>query len=233
MRSDVGSPDSKESITGTIRGDAEPRWPAALAVFAAGCLPFALPRSLSLAPPWALAPVNFVLLAGAIVAHRHHLHKVNEWLSYANLGLLTLEMAYSLVTLVIALPRHVELAPRLLQSAGVLWLANVIVFAAWYWRLDAGGPHARDQHDAHLRGAFLFPQMAIMAPGAGGLSVAEADGWRPGFIDYLALSFYTCTAFSPTDVPVLSGWAKLMMMFQAAISFGTVGLLAARAVNIL
>ena len=213
--------------------DAEPRWPAVLAVFAAGFLPFALPRSLSLAPPWALVPANAVLLVAAVVAHRKRREKLNEILGYVNLGLLTMEMVYSLVTLVIALPRHSELPSRLLESAAVLWIANVIVFAAWYWRLDAGGPHARDRTDAHLRGAFLFPQMAVMAPGTDGVSVAEADGWRPGFVDYLALSFYTCTAFSPTDVPVLSRWAKLMMMVQAAISFGTVALLAARAVNIL
>ena len=107
------------------------------------------------------------------------------------------------------------------------------MFAAWYWRLDAGGPNARDDRKAHVRGAFLFPQMAIVAPASGGRSVAEAEGWQPGFVDYLALSLYTCTAFSPTDVPVLSRWAQLMMIIQAVLSLGTVVLLAARAVNIL
>jgi len=211
----------------------EPRWPAVLAVFAAGFLPLALPRSLSLAPPWALTPANLILLTGAVLAHRYSRQKLNEILSYANLGLLALELLYSLTTLVLALPQHSQPAPKLLESAAVLWIANVIVFAAWYWRIDAGGPNARDDRDAHLQGAFLFPQMAIMAPGQDGRSVADVDGWRPGFIDYLALSFYTCTAFSPTDVPVLSRWAKLMMMVQAGISLGTVLLLAARAVNIL
>jgi uncharacterized membrane protein len=57
--------------------------------------------------------------------------------------------------------------------------------------------------------------------------------WSPGFVDYLFLAFNTSTAFSPTDSPVLSRWAKLMMMVQALISFTTVALLAARAVNIL
>lgn len=59
------------------------------------------------------------------------------------------------------------------------------------------------------------------------------DTWSPGFIDYLFLAFTTSTAFSPTDTPVLSRWAKIMMMVQALISFATVALLAARAVNIL
>ena len=57
--------------------------------------------------------------------------------------------------------------------------------------------------------------------------------WSPGFIDYLFLAFNTSTAFSPTDVPVLSRWAKVMMMVQSMISLATIALLAARAVNIL
>ena len=59
------------------------------------------------------------------------------------------------------------------------------------------------------------------------------EHWRPGFVDYLFLAFNTSTAFSPTDSPVLSRWAKVLMMVQALISFTTVALLAARAVNIL
>ncbi len=59
------------------------------------------------------------------------------------------------------------------------------------------------------------------------------DEWRPGFVDYLFLAYNTSTAFSPTDVPVLSRWAKLLMMVQATISLTTIALLAARAVNIL
>ena len=59
------------------------------------------------------------------------------------------------------------------------------------------------------------------------------ESWSPGFVDYLFLAFNTSTAFSPTDSPVLSRWAKVLMMIQALISFTTVALLAARAVNIL
>ena len=211
----------------------EPRWPAAIALFGAAVLPLALPRSLTLAPAWALVPTNIVLLTGAILAHKHNRIKLTDTLSYANLGLLTLSMLYSLATLVLGLLHHAESASMLLRSATILWIANVIVFAAWYWRLDAGGPHARDGRKAHMEGAFLFPQMTVDAPGRKGVSLAEAEGWRPGFIDYLALSFYTATAFSPTDTLVLTRWAKLMMMLQAAMAFGTVIILTARAVNIL
>jgi uncharacterized membrane protein len=60
----------------------------------------------------------------------------------------------------------------------------------------------------------------------------EAD-WSPNFFDYLFLAFNVSTALSPTDAPVLSRWAKILMMLQAMISLAIVALLAARAVNIL
>jgi hypothetical protein len=211
----------------------EPRWPAAIALFGAAVLPLALPRSLILAPALILVPTNVVLLSGAVLAHNHNRNNLTDFFSYSNLGLLTLSMLYSLATLVIGLLHHNEPAPMLLRSAAILWFANVIVGAAWYWRLDAGGPRARDGRKAHMEGAFLFPQMAVEAPGRKGMSLAEAEGWRPGFIDYLAISFYTCTAFSPTDVQVLTRWGKMIMMVQAGTAFGTVILLTARAVNII
>lgn len=160
----------------------EPRWPAALAVVAAAFFLFALPRALSLASPWVLAAAVAVLVALAYVAKSRRQQLLNEWLSYASVALLPVAMVYGLATLVLALPRHTEAAQQLLRSASVLWITNVIVFAAWYWRLDAGGPNARDDREAHVRGAFLFPQMAIVAPASGGRPVAGAEGWQPGFV---------------------------------------------------
>jgi len=211
----------------------EPRWTAALAMLAAAAMPFALPRSLNVLPQWIVATLVGVLLVAAVITHYIRKPRLNEFFGYAILIVLTVAQIYSLGTLISALPRHAEIAKRLLESAAVLWVTNVILFAAWYWRVDAGGPNARDIRAAHTSGAFLFPQMAIIAPGTDGKSMAEVEEWRPQFVDYLALSFYTATAFSPTDVPVLSRWAKLMMMVQAIMSLTTVALLAARAVNIL
>ena len=107
---------------------------------------------------------------------------------------------------------------------------NILVFACWYWRLDAGGPTQRDLQRSHTDGAFLFPQMTSDPDLRKEMG---EDQWRPGFVDYLFLAFNTSTAFSPTDVPVLSRWAKTLMMIQASISLATIALLAARAVNIL
>ena len=64
-------------------------------------------------------------------------------------------------------------------------------------------------------------------------AAAGEEEWEPNFVDYLFLAFNTSTAFSPTDVPVLSRWAKSIMMVQALISLLVIALLAGRAVNIL
>jgi len=143
---------------------------------------------------------------------------------------MTLAMIGSLTLLVSRLPMHKESPAELLRAASALWIGNVLVFASWYWRLDAGGPHARDLQESHTDGAFLFPQMTLTHDLRKEMG---EDDWKPGFMDYLFLAFNTSTAFSPTDVPVLSRWAKALMMVQAIISLATIALLAARAVNIL
>jgi len=89
---------------------------------------------------------------------------------------------------------------------------------------------ARELRGVHTDGAFLFPQMMLTRHTK--REIGE-QCWSPGFVDYLFLAFNTSAAFSPTDSPVLSSWAKLLMMVLALISFATVALLAARAVNIL
>lgn len=214
----------------------EPRWPVALALFAAAGLHFVLPRSLVMGPPWIVLSTVGVLIGLAWYARHRCWWTWNERLSYAALAVLTAALIFGLASLLWALPRRLEAPAAMLRSAAVLWASNVLVFAGWYWRLDAGGPNERDFRERHARGAFLFPQMLL--PGADAAMTSEEDAgretnWRPGFIDYLFLAFNTSTAFSPTDVPVLSRWAKGMMMVQAVIAFTSVAVIIARAVNIL
>ncbi len=205
----------------------EPRWPAILTLLAIGGLHLALPESLTVGPDWLLISLVSVLVGLSILARRSGNAGANQVIGYLVVGLVTVAMVWSLGLLLTALPAHREAPKELLRSAAVLWLSNILVFASWYWRLDAGGPNAREQRKAHTDGAFLFPQMTLPRDSPG------VRSWSPGFIDYLFLAFNTSTAFSPTDVPVLSRWAKGLMMIQAVISFATVVLLAARAVNIL
>jgi len=206
----------------------EPRWSAVLAVIAVGLLYLMLPERLTLGPNWTLLVLIFVLLIPSLITHRTGNIRLASLLGLTLSSFTTLALLWALGSLIVGLPKHRESPAILLQAAAALWISNILVFASWYWRLDAGGPHARDLREAHTEGAFLFPQM-IMPPG----KKAAVRGWKPGFVDYLFLAFNTSTAFSPTDVPVLSRWAKLLMMVQSIISLGTVVILAARAINIL
>jgi branched-subunit amino acid transport protein len=218
-------------VTSSARPQVNPeaRWPAILAVLAVAGLRIALPHSLARGPQWLPLSIVVALLIPTVLARRMRRHDLNRRFGHLVTGVVTLYMVWSLALLIAALPGHREAPPDLLRSAAVLWVSNILVFASWYWRLDAGGPNARESRAFHAEGAFLFPQMTL-DPGD---PDSPASGWSPGFVDYLFLAFNTSTAFSPTDVPVLSRWAKLMMMIQASISLATIALLAARAVNIL
>ena len=209
----------------------EPRWPAALAMLALCGLYAGLPPSLLVGGPrWVVPSLMLMLLVPAVVTHRSGRHRVNQLLGYALNGVVTLAMIVSLWLLIEALPAHRETSVQLLLSAAGLWVANILVFASWYWRLDAGGPHARALTTAHTDGAFLFPQMAMDPQ----VKIATGEqSWSPHFIDYLFLAFTTSTAFSPTDTPPLSRWAKVLMMLQSMISLLAIALLAGRAINIL
>ena len=211
----------------------EPRWPALLAVIAVALLYFALPGTLTLGPPWLLPSAVLALLLPTVVSHRLRRVNWNQGFGILLLVVMTIALAAGLVRLIIALPTKVEAPATLLRSAAALWAANVLVFATWYWRIDAGGPHARaasHPRDAGWHGAFLFPQQTMDTDGGGG---RRAEHWRPQFVDYLFLAFNASTAFSPTDAPVLSRWAKLLMMLQSLVSLATIAVLAARAINIL
>jgi uncharacterized membrane protein len=113
---------------------------------------------------------------------------------------------------------------QLILSGIVLWCTNVLLFGLWYWEIDRGGPAARARHERDFPD-FLFPQMTDprWAP----------KNWMPRLIDYLYVSLTNATAFSPTDTMPLSPTAKWLMSAQSIASLVTVGLVVARAVNIL
>jgi hypothetical protein len=203
----------------------EPRWPAFVAMLAAALVYLALPEPLSLGPSWLLLAIILVLLIPIVAAHRRGYHEVSRALTFIANGVITVALIASLIFLIRGLPEHLEAPKTLLRSACALWTTNILVFALWYWKLDAGGPLERDRARGRLESSFLFPQM-LMREGL-------QSSWSPHFTDYLFLAFNTSTAFSPTDTAVLSRWAKLGMMLQALISLTIVALLAARAVNIL
>jgi hypothetical protein len=143
----------------------------------------------------------------------------------ALIALMSVAIAVSILQLVHLLVNGHEVNGHdLLRAAIHMWCASVLVFALWFWQLDSGGPTARVQRSG-ASPDFLFTQQA--APDLG------PEGWQPGFLDYLYLSFTNSTAFSPTDTMPLTRWAKMLMLVEAAASLLLLLMVAARAVNVL
>ena len=211
-------------------GYREPRWPALIAIVAVGGIYVALVPDLGVGASWLFPATVGVLVVPAMMSHWAGRHHLDRFLGFSVSVVLTIELIVSVIRLVTALPSRRETPTALLVSAAAIWTANILVFALWYWRLDAGGPHGREVREGHTAGAFLFPQMTMLP------EVKAASGqepWSPNFLDYLFLAFNTSTAFSPTDTPVLARWGKALMVVQSTVSLCVLVLLAARAVNIL
>lgn len=202
----------------------EPRWPAFVAMLSASAVYLALPEPLSVGPGWSLLAIIVLLMIPIVISDRRGDHKVTRALTFIANIIITLAMIAALVHLVQGIPEHMETPKALLRSAAALWVANILIFALWYWKLDGGGPLRRELPGGLNNTSFLFPQMA---------RENHDESWTPHFVDYLFLAFNTSTAFSPTDTAVLSRWAKLGTMLQSLISLMIIALLAARAVNIL
>lgn len=209
------------------RSSTEARWPVLIAIIGLGGSSLALPEPLVLGPRWLIPAGVGVLLVPTVWAYFSGRHRLDKILGYGISVIVTLALVGSLARLIESVPSKAEPPAVLLRSAAVFWLTNIFVFALWYWRLDAGGPHEREARGEHTAGAFFFPQMMSGAPGE------SAAAWTPRFIDYLFVAFCTSTAFSPTDTPVLSRWAKVLTMTQAMISLLCIAILASRAIGLL
>lgn len=208
----------------------EEKYSAAIAIVGAGGLSFAIAPNLQIGPIWLPILILVLLEIASIVSHiKKHQHRTQVFGQAAS-ATLTFFMCISVGLLITAVLRKTEDPVDLLRSAAALWVTNILVFASWYWRLDAGGPLKRRRKDGLKEGSFLFPQMTM----AEDLKRKTCmDEWTPGFVDYLFLAFNTSTALSPADTAALSRWAKGLMMLQALISLAVIVLLAARAVNML
>jgi uncharacterized membrane protein len=188
------------------------------------------PDEVRLAPAWILPAVEVVLLVVLVVRDPGRIDRratglrVVSIIVVALLALDALVASIHLVAVLIEGGDTTSSASMLLAAGGVVWASNLLAFSLLYWELDSGGAAAR-AHDAHPFSDFAFPQQ--LSP-----EVAP-PGWRPQFIDYLYLGLTCSTAFSPTDVMPLTPWAKVAMGGQSLVSLVVVGLVVARAVNVL
>ena len=217
-----------ESAGATVRG--ERRWPMAFTLLVAMALPFLLPPKYSLGPRWILPVVEALLLVALVVADPGRIDRRSDFIRALSIGLVVILVggaAVATVRLVVDLIRggpETNSPTQLLQVGSLTWVYVLITFCFLYWELDGGGPEAR------ARAAPEFPDLAF--PEHLNPQMAR-PGWQPEFFDYLYLAFTNAVAFSPTDVMPLARWAKLAMAVEAVASLIILGLVIARAVNIL
>jgi hypothetical protein len=201
----------------------------ATAVLAAMVLTILLPDEWQLGPPWLVPAVEGALLLALIVGDPGAISKRSSVLRGSSIALVAVLIGQSLWSTVRLIDElvtggaHTNSAGALLAAGSIVWVSNNIAFALLYWELDGGGAAAR-AHGLPDHPDLAFPQQLNpdVAP----------PRWRPRFIDYLYLGFTNATAFSPTDAMPLVPWAKIAMAVQASISLAILGLVVARAVNV-
>ena len=186
-------------------------------------------RSLGVDPFWVFPLVSAVLLVASIAVYERpgEPGRLARTLSFLFIALVIAANAVSLVLLVRGVFVGTNLAPpNLLLTGLALWLVNVAIFALFYWELDGGGPEARAAGYPGRYPDLVFPQhqddQEELSP----------DDWKPSFYDYLYVSLTSSIAFSPTDAMPYTRRAKLVMAAENLLSFATLAVIVARAVNI-
>jgi hypothetical protein len=206
----------------------DPYWGGQLCIGAAIVLELLLADKVTLGPKWLLPGLEALALVGLTMASPHPRLRdslLRRRLALTLIAAVTATNCYSLIMLCHFLLRGGRADGQALIGSGiVLWVTNVLLFGVWFWQLDAGGPTAR-RHGRKPHPDFLFVQMTEPK--------FAARGWHPTLTDYLYTSFTNATAFSPTDTMPLTPMAKALMAAQSLTALVTIGLVVARAVNIL
>ncbi|MEV0987921.1 hypothetical protein [Streptomyces sp. NPDC049949] len=208
----------------------ESRWPMAAAVLASAVLTLLLPDDLRLGPRWAVPLAEGLLLVVLISGDPGRISRRSTALRAVAVVMVVVLVGsaiWSTVQLIDDLihgGHETSSANALLLAGGSVWASTVLAFSLLYFELDSGGPAARAHHMPPTP-ALAFPQH--LSP------ELNATHWRPHYVDYLYLGFTNSTALSPTDVMPLAPWAKSVMTIQSILSLMILGLVVARAVNVL
>ncbi len=211
--------------------DGDPLWPAQLAVAVAIALHLTLSDKIVIGPRWLIPAVEGLLLLTLVVSTPWRAKDVkperHRRLLWAILALVTVTYLVSLGLLTHFLITGGKAGGHALIGSGVvLWVTNILLFAVIYWELDGGGPFDRSAKKKFW-GDFEFPQQdnPNITP--------KHNDWRPTFLDYLYTALTNATAFSPTDTMPITQTSKVLMGIQGTAAIITIGLVVARAVNIL
>ena len=205
----------------------EPRWPASLALLVCAGLYIVLPNRLVIGPRWVL-PVLIVLPLIPLSATKHRHPNEAPWIRRLTISLIALITFANVISMSLLVHHllvvNVSQGRNLIYAAVAVWLTNVIVFGLWLWEVDRGGPHVR------AGGSTSFPD--VQFPQMENPDLAPPQ-WRPRFFDYLYTSLANGTSFAPADAMPLTLLAKTLFVIESLVSFTTIAVVAARAVNIL
>ncbi|UDY36961.1 hypothetical protein [Dermatobacter hominis] len=207
----------------------ERRAPVVVAGLLAVVLPFLMPSSFRNPEGRVLAVVQLVLLGAMLLADPGRIDRRSRGVHVVRLALIGVMAlgaavgALQLVVMILERDQGTSSANELLWAGGLVWLHLVLAFGFLYWEMDAGGPGER-AHRPPAPGDLLFPQQADRSLG---------EDWRPVFFDYLHVAATGAISFSPADVVALTHRAKAATVVESATSLAILGLVVARAVNIL
>ena len=207
----------------------EHRWPALAVVVGTVALQVLLPSELVVRPWWLLPAVTASLIVALMFINPGRVSRrepLDRAVALGVVAIVSVANGLSAVQLVTGIvDGSITNRPgSVLLSAAIVYWTNIVAFSLWYWEFDRGGPGRRAMGYA-THPDLMFPQMANP-------ELAPKD-WEPTYPDYLYFSFTNATAFSPTDVMPLRGWAKVTMMIQSAISLMLALLVVAWAVGAL
>jgi hypothetical protein len=227
-RIEPGPDDDASAADSELRG--ERREPVVLAAAVAVVLPFLMPERFTPGPFWLVPVLESGLLIAMLLADPGRIDKTSLRIHRIRLtfvAVLAVGAAWATTALTIDIldGGKITNSPSELLTAAVLVFADIVIaFGFVYWELADGGPgHRANFPVPHPDLAFPQHMSPDLAP----------PGWRPVFVDYLYLSLTNSIAFSPTDTMPLVHWAKLVMALQSAAALVLVGLVVARAVNVL
>jgi len=146
--------------------------------------------------------------------HRTHCHPVLAtmlvlWFTESDQWVRTLAIVY-LAWVTICLTTKVALVsyiiasrPQsgvgvLLKDTIVLWITNVLLFGAWYWIIDAGGPRVRREGPAQ-RSILHFPNAWLPCPDgkAGNLVSGIMRSWDFVEVHSLGWQIFCCFPCAP------------------------------------
>jgi hypothetical protein len=170
------------------------------------------------------SPMALLTAAIALVFWWRRSYRLMRIAFDVTLVLTIIALLVNVVGLVVCLFDKQDNPAFLLLSSALVYLENVAVFAAFYWRFDHPHQHRMAAGEATHPG-ILFPHNTM--------AFKSLQGWCPGFVDYLFLSFNTSSTFGPTLPVPLRGPIQIGMMVQVAIAMAVLVMLAARAIGLI